>query len=305
MVLATAAFVGMSICVKLLRQAGLSTAEVIFFRTGPGLLWLWYELRVRRPIELRPNRRDLVYLRSLFGIGAMATSFFAVQALSLVQHNVLSLLQPVFVALLAPLLLRERLHALVLVALVLAGGGALLVIAPGAAISAVPMVPAWLGIASAFLSALAHMMIRRTAASEHPEVVVFHFAAHATLFGLLWSISAGELGRLFALVSLATLLPLVGLAVLGVLGQLTMTRAYGHAPATLVAIVAYVGIPMSLAADLLLWNASAGLSSALGALLMVGAGVLLTRSPRAPQAVPAIAPLPALSVLRRSQPGQP
>jgi len=153
------------------------------------------------------------------------------------------------------------------------------------------VVPALLGVASALLSALAHMMIRRTAASEHPEVVVFHFALHATLFGLLWSIGAGELGRLFLLVSSATLLPLTGLAVLGVLGQLAMTRAYGHAPATLVSIVAYVGIPMSLVADLLLWDAHAGLSAALGALLMVAAGLLLSRSPRAPQPKP--------------QPGQP
>ncbi len=302
MVVATAAFVGMSVCVKVLRQAGLSTAEVIFFRTGPGLLWLWYELRVRRRLELRPVRRDLVYLRSLFGIGAMATSFFAVQALSLVQHNVLGLLQPVFVALLAPLLLRERMHALVLLSLVLAGGGALLVIAPGAEFTAVPLVPALLAIASALLSAFAHMMIRRTAASEHPEVVVFHFALHSTLFGLLWSLGAGELGRLFALVSAATLVPLTGIAVLGVLGQLAMTRAYGHAPATLVSIVAYVGIPMSLVADLLFWDAHAGWSAALGSLLMVAAGLLLGRTPRAPKA-PQV-PLGDLP-LAQPQPGQP
>ncbi len=302
MVVATAAFVGMSVCVKVLRQAGLSTAEVIFFRTGPGLLWLWYELRVRRRLELRPVRRDLVYLRSLFGIGAMATSFFAVQALSLVQHNVLGLLQPVFVALLAPLLLRERMHALVLLSLVLAGGGALLVIAPGAEFTAVPLVPALLAIASALLSAFAHMMIRRTAASEHPEVVVFHFALHSTLFGLLWSVGAGELGRLFALVSATTLVPLAGIAVLGALGQLAMTRAYGHAPATLVSIVAYVGIPMSLVADLLFWDAHAGWSAALGSLLMVAAGLLLGRTPRAPKA-PQV-PLGDLP-LAQPQPGQP
>lgn len=301
MVVATAAFVGMSVCVKVLRQAGLSTAEVIFFRTAPGLLWLWFELRVRRRLELRPRRRDLVYLRSLFGVAAMATSFFAVQALSLIQHNVLSLLQPVFVALLAPLLLRERLHALVLLALVLAAGGALLVIAPDAEFTAVPLVPALLGVASALLSALAHMMIRRTAASEHPEVVVFHFAMHSTLFGLLWSVGAGEFGRLFALVSSATLLPLLGVAVLGLFGQLAMTRAYGHAPAVLVSIVAYVGIPMSLLADLLVWDAHAGLSAALGAVLMVAAGLLLTRSPQ-PQKPPA--PLGGLP-LPQPQPGQP
>ena len=307
MVAATAAFVGMSVCVKVLRQAGFGTAEVIFFRTAPGLLWLWFELRVRRKLPLRPHRRDLVYLRSIYGIGAMATSFYAVQALTLVQHNVLSLLQPVFIALLAPLLLRERMHAIVFAALVLAGGGALMVLAPGASFTAVPLVPACFGIASALLSALAHMTIRKTAATEAPEVVVFHFAVHASVFGLLWSTVSGRLPQLFDLVSLATLLPLAGLALLGVLGQIAMTRAYGHAPATLVAIVAYIGIPMSLVADLLLWGAPAGVLEAMGAAMMVGAGFLLTRSPRPRQpvvpvmpGVPGVSPMPAAS-----QPGQP
>lgn len=280
MLVATAAFVGMSVCVKLLREGGMGTTEVIFFRSAPGLLWLWFELRVRRKVDLRPHRRDLVYLRSLFGVASMATSFYVVQMLTLVQHNILGLLQPVFIAMLAPLLLRERMHAVVMVALFLAAGGAAMVLAPGAGMTGVPLVPALISISAALLSALAHILIRATATTEQPEVVVFHFALHSSLFGLLWSLGAGELLALFDRVSLTTLVPLVGLALLGVLGQVTMTRAYGHAPATLVAIVAYVGIPMSLLADLVLWDAHAGVTSLLGALLMVGAGLLLTRWPR-------------------------
>jgi len=276
MLAATAAFVGMSTCVKLLREAGLSTAEVIFFRTGPGLLWLWWTLRVHRQ-SLRPVRRDLVYLRSLLGIGAMATSFYAVQSLTLVQHNVLGLLQPVFIALLAPLLLAEPMRRIVMLALVMAAGGAFLVLAPGADLS-VPLLPACFGVASALLSAGAHMVIRRSMATESAEVVVFHFAVHATLFGLLWGISQGTfVDRVADHVSGQTLLPLLGLALLGVLGQLAMTRAYSHAPASLVAIVAYAGIPMSLFGDVLLWDAHPGATAAFGALFMVGAGVLLTR----------------------------
>lgn len=277
---ATAAFVGMSVCVKLLREDGMGTAEVIFFRTTPGLLWLWFELRVRRKVDLRPHRRDLVYARSLFGVASMAASFYVVQQLTLVQHNILGLLQPVFIALLAPVLLRERMHAVIVAALALAAGGAAMVLSPGVDMTGVPLVPAVISIAAALLSALAHMMIRATARSEAPEVVVFHFALHASLFGLLWSLGAGELLRLFDHVGAATLVPIAGLGLLGLLGQILMTRAYAHAPATLVAIVAYVGIPMSLLADLVLWDARAGVTSLLGALLMVAAGLLLTRWPR-------------------------
>jgi drug/metabolite transporter (DMT)-like permease len=277
MLAATAAFVGMSMCVKLLREAGLSTAEVIFFRTGPGLLWLWWTLRVRHQ-SLRPVRRDLVYLRSVLGIAAMATSFYAVQSLTLVQHNVLGLLQPVFIALLAPLLLAEPMRRIVVAALVLAGGGALLVLAPGADLGVVPLLPACFGVASALLSAGAHMVIRRSMATESAEVVVFHFAVHATVFGMLWGISQGDFfARVAEHVSGETLLPLLGLALLGVLGQLAMTRAYAHAPASLVAIVAYAGIPMSIAGDVLLWGAHPALASAVGVVLMIAAGFLLTR----------------------------
>lgn len=277
MLAATAAFVAMSVCVKLLREAGLSTAEVIFFRTGPGLLWLWWTLRVHHQ-SLRPVRRDLVYLRSVLGIAAMATSFYAVQSLTLVQHNVLGLLQPVFIALLAPLLLAEPMRRIVVAALVLAGSGALLVLAPGADLGVVPLLPACFGVASALLSAGAHMVIRRSMATESAEVVVFHFAVHATVFGMLWGISQGDFfARIAEHVSGDTLITLLALSLFGVLGQLAMTRAYAHAPASLVAIVAYAGIPMSIAGDVLLWGAHPALASGFGVLFMIAAGVLLTR----------------------------
>jgi len=277
MLAATAAFVAMSVCVKLLREAGLSTAEVIFFRTGPGLLWLWWTLRVHHQ-SLRPVRRDLVYLRSVLGIAAMATSFYAVQSLTLVQHNVLGLLQPVFIALLAPLLLAEPMRRVVMAALVLAGGGALLVLAPGADLGVVPLLPACFGVASALLSAGAHMVIRRSMATESAEVVVFHFAVHATVFGMLWGISQGDFfARIAEHVSGDTLITLLALSLFGVLGQLAMTRAYAHAPASLVAIVAYAGIPMSIAGDVLLWGAHPALASGFGVLSMIAAGFLLTR----------------------------
>ena len=69
-------------------------------------------------------------------------------------------------------------------------GEMLLVLSPEAApqgLGGLPLLAGCLGVASALLSALAHMTIRRTAAFEPPELVVFYFALHATLFGLLWS----------------------------------------------------------------------------------------------------------------------
>lgn len=276
MLAATAAVVAMNACAKLLREDGLSTAEIIFYRTTPGLLWIWADVRRRRR-SLRPVRLDLVGLRSAFGIAAMAANFYAVQALALIQIQTLFLLQPVFVALFAPFILRERLHRLVLVALTLAASGAFLVLAPRGDLSNLPVIPALVGIGAAVFSALAHVTIRKTSATEAPEVVVFHFALHASIVGLAWGLLHGDFQLLH--LSPTNLGLIAGTTLFGTLGQLWMTRAYGLAPASQVAMVAYAAIPLSLAADLALWGAHAAVESLAGAVLLVAAGYLITRRP--------------------------
>jgi drug/metabolite transporter (DMT)-like permease len=274
---ATAAIVVMNSCAKLLREDGFSTAEIIFYRTAPGLLWIWLELR-RRGRSLRPVRTDLVVARSLFGVAAMAANFYTVRMLALVQNQVLHLLQPVFVAMIAPLVLRERLHRMTFVALVFGATGALLVLAPQGDLSTLPLVPALIGIGGALSSALAHVTIRKTSATEAPEVVVFHFALLASVLGLLWAISSGEL-QLAHLASTWHLALVAGTAFFGTLGQLLMTRAYGQAPASMIAMVAYAAIPLSLSLDLLLWSVPVGLISLVCAVLMIAAGYVLSRTP--------------------------
>lgn len=279
MLAATAALVAMNACAKILRESGFSTAEIIFYRTSPGLLWLWLEVR-RRHVSLRPVRVDLVVLRSLLGVAAMAATFFAVRALTLIQHQTLHLLQPVFVALFAPLLLRERLTAVVVLALALAASGAFLVLAPQGDLSTLPLLPALVGVAAAIFSALAHVTIRKTSATEAPEVVVFHFALLAAVLGLGWALVTGD----FALAHLTAphLALIAGTAALGTLGQLWMTRAYGLAPASRVAMVAYAAIPLGLAFDILVWGAHAAPTGLAGAGLLVVAGWLIARKPARP-----------------------
>lgn len=276
---AAAALVAMNSCAKLLREDGFSTAEIIFYRTAPGLVWLWAEAR-RGQRSLRPVRGDLVALRSAFGVAAMAATFFAVRALTLVQHQTLLLLQPVFVALFAPWVLRERTHRHVLLALVLAATGALLVLAPGGDLSTLPLLPALVGLAAAVFSAMAHVTIRKTSETEAPELVVFHFALLAALVGLAWGAAHGEF-QLVRLLTRTNLALVVGTAAFGTLGQLWMTRAYGLAPASRVAIVAYAAIPLSLGVDILLWDALAPASSLAGAALLITAGYLIAREPAA------------------------
>lgn len=279
MFIATACFVGMSTFVKILREDGLETSEVVFWRSAPGLVWVWVELRLRKT-PLRPNAPRPLVWRSFAGLAAMSAYFYALRALTMTESAVLHLLQPVFVALLAPFMLDERLRRHAIVALVLAVLGALIVIRPDRAWRAeLPTLALLAGLCGALSSAFAHVMVRRATAKDAPELVVFWFTVCVTSAGLVLSLASGRMltGLPAGADFLETGAKIAAMAALGLAGQLTMTRAYSRAAAPMVAIVAYASIPLSFAIDLFSWEIAPSMEIVLGSLLMVVAGVLLVR----------------------------
>lgn len=273
MLIGTACFVAMAAFVKVLREDGLATSEVMFWRMTPGLVWILVELRLRGQ-RLRPNAPGPLVLRSAFGLGAMAGYFYALRALTLIENTVLSLLQPVLVAVLAPTLLGERLQRRALIALVVALFGAMVVIRPDQAWRAnVPLLPIAAGVLAALFSALAHIMVRKATARDSPELVVFWFTVTVAVASLVTGIARGEF--LETLPEQAAL-KIAAMAGFGLAGQLLMTRAYGRTAAPMVAVVAYAAIPISMLVDLG-WGVRPGVNEAVGSLLMVIAGGVLVR----------------------------
>jgi drug/metabolite transporter (DMT)-like permease len=282
MLLGTACFVAMTAFVKLLREDGMSTHEVMFWRVAPGLPWVWAELRVRKQ-RVWPTAIGPIAARSLFGLGAMACYFYALRALSLIEYTVLSLLQPVLVAMLAPALLHERLRLQAVVALVVALLGALIVLLPDhTGPVRLELIPVVVGIAATLFSALAHIHVRKATSTDSPERVVFWFTLVVSVFALAGGLIRGDFVAGFpAQLGLGEgLLKIAGAAGFGLAGQLFMTRAYGRAAAPMVAIVAYSAIPASIGVDLLVWGLRPGLAEIAGSVLMIGAGVVLVRGRR-------------------------
>lgn len=280
---ATAVFVGMQAVVKLGREQGLSTAQVMFWRTAPGLPILWWSLH-QRGETLRPHKPRQLLLRSLLGTLAMGTNFASMRVLSLSQFTTLSLMQPVFVALLAPRFLSERIRATTWCALLLALLGAAAVVAPGLERQTIPLYAAALGLSSALASAFAQMWVRKATADDPAERVVFYFAAFVSLVAGAVALSSGELvprawdGRFVWVV--------LGMAGLGTLGQVLMTNAYSHGEAAKVSIIAYAGIVLSLIGDVLFWQLAPSPLALLGALLVTTAGAALiwgSARPRVPR----------------------
>jgi drug/metabolite transporter (DMT)-like permease len=279
MLVATLCFVAMTVFVKLLREDGLSTNEVMFWRVAPGLPWVWMELRLRKQ-TIWPNAPGPTVARSLYGLGAMACYFYALRALSVIEYTVLTLLQPVLVAMLAPALLDERLSRNAVFALGVALAGALVVLRPD---RVGPIQLEWLaiavGIVATVFSALAHISVRKATAYDSPERVVFWFTLVVSVLAAIMGLANGDFvgGLPAGLEPGPAVLKIAGAAGFGLAGQLLMTRAYGRAAAPIVAMMSYASIPASIVVDLVVWGLHPDVAQITGSILMIGAGVLLMR----------------------------
>jgi len=220
----------MGVCVK---QVGgrIPAAEVVLVRALMNVLFSWLLLR-RAGVSPWGQRRGLLIVRGAIGSVALLCVYIALTELPLASATVLQYTYPTFTALLAWLMLGERIGRRVLLAVLLGWSGVLLVARPaellgpalGLARGASLAGPAVLiAVAGAFCTALAYVSVRSLARSEHPLVIVFYFPLVAlplslplvllnpvlpTPLELLWLLGVGvftQLGQVFLTSSLVAL----------------------------------------------------------------------------------------------------
>lgn len=237
-------FAMMSLCVKLAGQR-LPTMQVVFVRACFTLLLsaigLWHA-------RIAPfgRRTGLLLFRGLVGSGGLICFYAAVVHLPLAEATVIHQTSPVLTAVLAALLLGERLEARVLRAMALAFGGVVLIARPATLFAtwsgradAGPQLPwQFVGIAllGAMLAAAAYVTVRRLGRSEPPLLVVFYFpvvtvplAAPFALPQWVWP-DAGEW------------LLLVGVGVTTQIAQIALTKGLSREPAGRAMAVGYLQI---------------------------------------------------------------
>lgn len=232
-------FAVMSLLVKIAGK-DMPTMQVVFGRACVTLLLsslLLWRLRLR-PVGSRPG---LLLLRGVFGSSALICFYLAVVHLPLAEATVLQQTSPLYTALLAAWLLRERLELRVVVAILACFCGVLLIAEPSwltgeAAAHALDWRYVLVGFGGSFLSACAYVTVRTLGRTEDPNVVVFWFpvvtvtvSAPFALAQWTWPDAAG-----WAL--------LVAIGIVTQLGQMAMTRGFARAPAGKAAMVGYLQI---------------------------------------------------------------
>jgi drug/metabolite transporter (DMT)-like permease len=185
-------------------------------------------------------------------------------------------LMPLWAVLLARLLLGERLTRLAAVRMVLALGGAAVVLAPEQGGFPLPAGLAdWLGVLGGFSFALNNVMLRREAHRGAHARALAMFSGGVLVAGTAAGLMAGAgLVPWPSLPGWIWLLPLSGMALLFFLSNLSLQYGAGRLPANVTAIVMLVEVPAAAISALWLGGGSLELKTAIGGACILAAALL-------------------------------
>ena len=269
MVAAAFFFSVMSALVKLV-SAHVPASHTVFARSLVGLVLSLAMLR-RARIPALGVRRGLLVLRGLLGFIALDCYFYALSVLPIADATVIQYTNPIWTALLAGLILGERVTPRLVLASAAALVGVALVARPaflfGASADALPTLPVLIGLVGALTSAGAYVTVRALRATDDPLVIVLYFPLIATPASVP------------ALVPDATwpapldLLLLLGIGVTVQVAQVFMTRGLHLETAGRATTMSYVQVAFAWVWGLALFDESPTLGGLLGAGLVVAAAL--------------------------------
>jgi drug/metabolite transporter (DMT)-like permease len=270
----------MSLQVKLAGQR-LHSTEIVFVRSLLSLVFT-YVLLKRARVPVWGSRKGPLVLRGVFGFIALSCFFFAVTRLPLADVTVLHFTNPVFTALLAALVLHERVGPREVVGLLISLSGVVLVAQPswlfGTDARSLDLIAVGAALCGAFFSSAAYIAVRDLGRTEHHLVVVFYFPLIAT------PLSIPAMVPYAVWPTWVEWVLLLGVAVVTQIAQVYLTKGLHAERAARAMSISYVQILFAATWGLLFFNELPTPLSIAGAALVV-LGTLLVNWKRRPAMV--------------------
>ncbi|NNL18526.1 MAG: DMT family transporter [Boseongicola sp.] len=240
----------------------LDTFEMMMYRSFIGfVIILVIGFSTGKIREVRTDRLGLHFIRNLSHFAGQNLWFYALGLISLAQLFALEFTSPIWIMILAALLLGERLTKPRLAALVLGFAGALLVARPGTGGDPAGLVIAALAAAGFAGSIVCTKMLTRT---ETIMGILFWLTAMQLVFGLIAAGSDGDI----AWPSASSWPWVTMIALAGLLAHTCLTNALSVAPATVVTPMDFIRLPVIAIVGMAFYN------EPLDPLVFVGAALI-------------------------------
>lgn len=217
------------------------------------------------------NTKNLPWFigRSLFGTLGILCNFYAVDHLLLADASILNKLSPFFAIIFSIFLIKEKVTPVQISAVLIAFGGALLVVKPGFAMAGA-LLPSLIGVCGGLCAGMAYTMVRVLGTKgERGPVIVLFFSGFSCLVTLPWLIFDYHPMSIYQIAMLLC----AGLAAAG--GQFTITAAYTHAPAREVSVYDYTQIIFAAALGFIFFSQIPDIFSVMGYCIIAGVGIFM------------------------------
>lgn len=246
----------------------LDTFEIMMYRSiiGIGLVlavaWptgAWRQITTRHP--------DAHLIRNVFHFAGQNLWYYAITLIPLAQVFALEFTAPLWVLVLSPLLLGERLTRIRIAAALIGFIGILIVARPSPDtlnIGTIAAAAAAIGFAGSIL------FTKRLTRTETLTCILFWMTVTQSVFGVICAGIDGDV----ALPSPASLPWLTIIAIGGLTAHFSLTTALSIAPATLVSPVDFTRLPLIAVIGLLIYDEPIDLLVILGAAIIFGANYL-------------------------------
>lgn len=245
-------------------SSGYDTFEIMLYRSLVGVIIVVSLIAAQnRWTELRFDQFGRHLIRNLFHFTGQNLWFYAVAVIPLAQVFALEFTSPIWVAILAPFLLGEKMTRMRSFAAVLGFIGILIVTRPTVETFEFGLIVA--GLAAVFF-ALTNMLTKRLTRDNSVASILFFLTTIQLALGL---ICAGYDGTI-ALPTAQSLPYLLLVGGAGLLAHFCLTNALAIAPATIVVPLDFARLPVIAIAAMLLYN------EPLEIWVFVGAAVIFT-----------------------------
>ncbi|WP_341365742.1 DMT family transporter [Yoonia sp. BS5-3] len=240
----------------------LDTFEIMLFRSLTGILIVVTLAKFSGTLgQIRTDRPKLHLIRNACHFAGQNLWFYALTLIPLAQVFALEFTTPIWVILLSPLLLQERLTAVGLFSAALGFVGVLIVTRPELS-NISPGLMA--GATCAVFFALTAIFTRKLTQTETITTILFYLTVMQAVFGLICAGIDGDIRLPSAGISVWVIL--IGIA--GLLAHFCLTKALSIAPAGIVMPIDFIRLPAIAVVGMALYD------EPLDALVFVGAAFI-------------------------------
>ena len=249
----------------------ISVITILFFRyifCLPLLLIVGLSQRGKNFLQI--NKKKTLIARIIIGITGLTSYFIAISLIGIGKTIALGQLVTIFIAILAPFMLSERVEMNRWFAVVFGLIGSIIIINPEKS--------GWFnfgifwGLNSAFFAALLNIYLRKLGNSDKPiSTALWYNISGALIFTLVFAISKEELPHNFN-----TLLILISCGILSSIQQFLLAFSRSLAPAIILAPFQYLAIPFAFFVGIYLFNENLGFNFIMGTIIIISATFYLS-----------------------------